>query len=138
MGLTFVGIVIIAWLFSKRNKLITLMIGVAIATAGLFISGYSMDGYYLIGGVMIYSLGEMITNPKITDYMGGLAPKAEKGLYMSYISISFTIGLAGGGLLGGFLYKVMGEKSGFAIRYIRDNFGIEGVAHVDARSETHV
>ncbi len=134
-GLTFLGIVIIAWLFSKRSKLLVLMIGVSVATAGLFLSGYSMSGCYLIGGVMIYSLGEMITNPKITDYIGGLAPKSDKGLYMSYISISFAIGLAGGGLLGGYLYEVMGEKSGFAIKYIRDNFGIEGVAHVDAMAK---
>ena len=120
-GFVIIGVVFFSWLMKKFELTTSIIIGIIIATAGLFMSGATMLGYMTVAGMLVYTLGEMITNPRFTEYMGKIAPKEDKALYMGYMSISWAIGLAGGGVLGGFIYKHLGEKAGFALDYMQAN-----------------
>lgn len=115
-------IVPISWIFADRKLTLTILFGIILSTIGLTLSGLSTYGYFAIAGIMIYTFGEMITNPRFSEYMSKIAPVEDKSLFMGFMSISWAIGLAGGGILGGNLYKVMAEKSGFAIRYLNEKF----------------
>lgn len=125
-GFTIAGVIFISYFFSKFfSKIAAITIGVAIAVFGLVVAGSSMAGIYMVAGMFIYTLGEIITNPKLNDYMSTQGDKEEKSLYLSLLGISWTIGLAGGALLGGYVYKQYGEKSGMAVRYLSDNFNLD-------------
>lgn len=95
--------------------------GIFTASLGLFVSGASSIGSITVIGMLLYTLGEMITNPRYLEYMASLGSITRRSAYMGYLNISFAIGLAGGSLVGGYLYQNMSEKSMLAMRYVIEN-----------------
>ncbi len=126
-GLIILAVAPISWLAAKIHRGAALTTGCLIATAGLLLCGSSMDGFVVMGGVMVYTLGELIVNPKFVEQINCLAKKGQKALYMSYLNISFAIGLGGGALLGGYIYKEFGEKANLAAKYLAERYGIDSI-----------
>jgi MFS family permease len=119
-------IVGIARLFSGKSRTSVIAFGILLATLGLVTIGSSMTGILTIAGIILYTFGEMITNPKFNEYLGMIAPKQSKSMYLSYLNISLAIGLGIGSLLGGFFYGKYGEKATMAVKYLQDNYGMKG------------
>jgi POT family proton-dependent oligopeptide transporter len=118
-------IVGVARLFSGKSRTSVIALGILLATLGLITIGTNMTGILAIAGIVIYTFGEMITNPKFNEYLGMIAPKKSKSMYLSYLNISLAIGLGVGSLLGGFFYGRYGEKATMAVNYLRNNFGMK-------------
>ena len=121
---TVLTILFVAWAAKRTsgyNRVSVIISGTVLAIFGLMMCGISSSGYLLIFGFVVYTLGEMMTNPKINDYLSAIAPKNEDAMYLSYLNVSFAIGLSSGSLIGGYMYKHFGEKAGLALRYISDN-----------------
>ncbi len=132
-GIIILSIVWLSWIFSKYNILNMITFGILIAAAGLALAGSAIGGGWLMVGFIIYTIGEMLTNPRFNEYMGIIAPDKDKSLYMSWLNIAWAIGLGGGSLLGGYLYKNLGEKSGFAMDYIASKYPeIKDITHYNA------
>ncbi len=127
-GLIIIAVVPVSWLMSKLFRINALMLGCFLATFGLLLCGSSMSGWISIGGIIVYTFGELITNPKFTEQMNSLAPENKKAQFMSYLNISFALGLGGGAILGGYIYQYFGEKANLAMTYLYDKYNlIEGV-----------
>jgi len=133
-GFTVIGAVLISILIKKYNTMNGLLLGLIIATFGILISGLTNNSSYLIIGMMTYTLGEMITNPKFSQYMSEIAPVNKKSMFMGYINLALAIGFGMGSLIGGFLYKNYSEKSGLAIKYLHEELGINNATHKNAFS----
>lgn len=110
----------------------SLLAGISLATAGMAISGATMYGVVTALGMVVYTFGEMITNPKFTQYMSRLGGLKNKSQYLGYLNISLAIGFAGGSWLGGIIYHWMGEKSGFAVKHLENYFGISAENNSEA------
>ncbi|MFC2129846.1 MFS transporter [Bacteroidota bacterium] len=121
-GLIIIAVVPVSWIMSKFLRINALIIGCLLAAAGLMLCGASMSGWISIGGILIYSLGELMTNPKFTEQMNSLAPNGKKAQYMSYLNISFALGLGGGAILGGYIYQYYGEKASLALRFLAEKY----------------
>ena len=119
------GVVFVNLLFSRINRLYAILIGISSAILGLAICGSACQGNIFIFGIIIYTFGEMTVNPKITDHFSTIAPNNSKAMYLSFLNISYMIGLAGGSLLGGNLYNQYGEKAGLAAKYLQMHYGIK-------------
>jgi len=117
-----IGVSFSSYFLSKYNRNKVLLSGILTATIGLTFCGASTSGLFLIFGIIVYSLGEMITNPKYADILGSMAGESDKGLFMSYLNISLAIGLGFGSLLGSYLYKIWSEKAYLALNYLHDFF----------------
>ena len=129
-GFIVLAVVFVNWLIAGFRVTTSLILGVVIATLGLTVSGWTQAGSIAVMGMLIYTLGEMITNPKFNQYMASIAPLDKKSTYMGFVNLSLAIGLGGGSLIGGYLYKHYAEKSGLAINYLKQNFGItDGINH---------
>jgi MFS family permease len=122
-GLIVVGIIPLSWLLSGANRLIFLIAGMITVTLGIMISGISQIGHFTLMGMVIYTIGEMITNPKFNEFTGRLAPEGKKSLYMGYLYISWAIGLGSGSLMGGWLYQYLGEKAYLSKLYLEQHLG---------------
>ena len=131
-GLVFLGVVLVSWWFSKIQRNYALLIGIFFAGCGLFLSGATYYGSLTVAGIIVYTFGEMLTNPKFAEQMSILAGKSEKAMYMSYLNISLAIGLGGGSLLGGWLFKHYAEKATLAVNYLHAHYGIKNISSVDA------
>lgn len=121
-GMIVLMVVFVTGIFSRFSRTLALFWGLLIVTAGFCIAGVSMAGWILVAGFAVYTIGEMISNPAFHDYMSRTAPPDEKALFMGYLSVSWTIGLAGGALAGGWLYGRLGEKAAIAMSYLKENY----------------
>jgi len=121
-GLIVIFIVIIGHFLARISLIKSLIIGLALVTIGITISGASGYGTFAVFGMIIYTFGEMISNPKIIEFMSKQGDDKFRSMYLGMINISFGIGLAGGSIIGGYLYKNLGEKSGLALKYAQEYY----------------
>lgn len=104
----------------RRLKVLSSMtVGILIATAGTLVYGTSPSVYALFAGIGLFSLGEMLTGPKKTQYFSLIAPPGKKALYLGYVNIPVAIGQAGGAKIVGALYGTR-EKAALALRYLAE------------------
>ncbi len=123
-GLIILFVILVSWLVSRMRRVHSIMFGIALSSVGLILAGYSMAGYICILGILCFSVGEMMSSPKMNEYLGVIAPEGEKALYMGYANIPLAIGWAYGSFLGGTIYDDAGDKANLAIRYMADKLDI--------------
>ncbi|MBN1117207.1 MAG: MFS transporter [Bacteroidales bacterium] len=103
---------IVSRIFEKRAAIPSFLLGLLIASAGFIVLGISVTSTasLVFLGVFLFAVGEMISSPRIQEYIMWIAPKEKAGLYMGTNFLATAIGalLSGAytGLLGSF------EKSG--------------------------
>ena len=113
----------------------SIFIGISIASVGLILAGFTTSGYFCLIGILVFSVGEMLSSPKMNEYLGVIAPEGEKGLYMGYANIPQGIGWGLGSWFAGHVYDRMGDKANLALRYLADNNGITGVDRTEAMNK---
>ena len=110
-----------------RFRTLTAMIGgMTVATMGILVSGLFASGWMFLLGVVFFSLGEMLTGPKKTEYLGYIAPPGKKGLYLGYVNIPVGVGQALGATLSAWVYARFGEKAMLSQRYLAEHADVLG------------
>jgi POT family proton-dependent oligopeptide transporter len=96
----------ISRIFEKRRALPSFTFGVFMAGAGFFLIWYSkyLAPAMVILGIFIFAIGEMISSPRIQEYITWIAPKEKAGLYMGSNFLATCIGA----LLSGYYTKLFG------------------------------
>ena len=125
-GLIVVAVVFVTWLVSRMRRVTSIFYGIILASLGLVVAGFTMNGTLVLFGILMFSVGEMLASPKMNEYLGIIAPSGEKGLYMGYANIPQAIGWGYGSIMAGKVYDRMGDKANLAIRYMRENMNISG------------
>jgi dipeptide/tripeptide permease len=147
-----IGLVVwVAYLASRMRRVHSIFVGILVACVGLMLAGGTMSGGLCLLGIAIFAFGEMLSSPKMNDYLGVIAPEDKKGLYMGYANMPTAIGWAYGSKLAGNLYENLGEKAGLALRWLKDHGGVpagvdrttaldamQRVAHTDAAGATRM
>ena len=113
--------VFISRVFEKRAAIPSFMIGLFLSSIGFVILGFSV--VYSAGlvflGIFLFATGEMISSPRIQEYIMWIAPKEKAGLYMGtvFLSTSFGAVLSGTytGLMGRFAEHGHPEKVMFTL-----------------------
>ena len=111
------GVIICLQLFvskivQKLPALPTMIGGIACGTFGMFILSLSSSPWIFIVGLMVFTIGEMVTHPKFLSYIGIIAPPDKKALYMGYSFLYGVIGSSVGSFLGASLYVTVIEEMG--------------------------
>jgi len=119
------GVVGVSWITRKMRTLDAMIFGMAMATIGVVVAGYTQNAWFFLLGVLFFSLGEMFTGPKKSQYLSEIAPNDKKGVYLAYINIPVGVGIFAGAKLAGLIYGNVGEKATLALRYIAEQQGIE-------------
>ncbi len=115
------GVVGVAWLSRKMRTLESMLIGMVLAVAGVLVSGWTQSAWVLVCGILCFSLGEMTTGPKKSEYLALIAPPGKKGLYLGYVNIPVGVGVYFGSTIAGYVYGQFGEKAVLALRYIAEH-----------------
>ena len=98
-------------IFEKRRALPSFMFGLVVAGIGLAILGLAYTGGAMLVflGIALFAVGEMITSPRIQEYITWIAPPEKAGLYMGSNFLATAIG----GLFSGVIYtKLYGYFDG--------------------------
>ena len=102
----------------------SIILGAGVTTAGmllnilppLFLSDLSQRvslagltvpivGIFLIVSIASMAVGEMMASPRVYEYLGGIAPKGQEGLYLGYANLPIALASMFGGPLGGRLFE---------------------------------
>ncbi|MBU0719097.1 MAG: MFS transporter [Planctomycetes bacterium] len=108
----------LSWLVGRISKVAAMIIGMAISLVAFVAAGATMVGWFCCAMVLVFSIGEMACSPTFSAYVGLIAPRDKKALYMGYSNIPYAIGWTLGGLIGGFVYDNCGAKSTLALKYL--------------------
>jgi len=114
------AVVGVAWLTRRMRTLTAMFFGMVLATIGLLVAGWTTNAWILVLGILFFSLGEMTTGPKKTEYLSLIAPPGKTGLYLGYVNIPVGIGVYVGSKIAGYVYGNYGEKAILALRYLAE------------------
>jgi dipeptide/tripeptide permease len=114
-------VVPLSWYVNQRMRRLTaIFFGCLITGLGIYLAGASRSIFLCLAGIATFSIGEMLCSPKMAEYLGVIAPRDQKGLYMGYANVPLAIGWGYGSFLSGQIYESAGEKAGLALRYMSE------------------
>ncbi|HRY99544.1 MAG TPA: MFS transporter [Bacteroidales bacterium] len=91
--------VLVSYGVMRMRPLNAMVAGIFVSALGIGLSFMFQNGMFLFVSIFIFGIGEMASSPKITEYVGRIAPQDKTALYMG---ASF-LPLAGGNFLAGLL-----------------------------------
>lgn len=111
-------IMITCFLFAHFSGLMrattSMLVGTLMATFALFAIGHVTAGWAMVGVILIFSIGEMLSSPKFSEFIGNFAPHDKKAMYLGFSQIPFAIGWTLEGKLGPWLYGIFASKDKFS------------------------
>lgn len=129
-GLIVLTCFLFASLSGRMKAIHSMVLGTLIATAALFASGLSTLGWVSLGAIALFSVGEMLSSPKFSEYIGNFAPSDKKAMYLGFSQIPLAIGWTLEGKLGPWLYEHFASKDRFSREMLLDR----GVSASDVAS----
>lgn len=88
----------VSWLFERFKPLPSFLFGLLVAAAGFVVIAQAAIGapWLIFPGIALFAVGEMISSPRIQEYITWLAPKEKAGMYMGANFLSMSIGAFSG------------------------------------------
>ena len=97
--------------FVMRFRPLAAMVGgTLIISGGLNLMFAHQNGWLVLLGILVFSLGEMGSSPKFTEYVGRIAPSDKKALYMGTSFLPIAAGNQIAGWLSGTPYEHVADK----------------------------
>ena len=96
----------VSGIFGRFRALPSFMFGLVVAAAGLAVLGLARGAGagMVVLGIFLFAVGEMITSPRVQEYITWIAPKEKAGLYMGSNFLATMIGGSTSGLIYTTLY----------------------------------
>lgn len=107
--------VIVSSLVMRWRALSTMVVGIVISSIGMALTMMTQNVIFIIVALLVFAVGEMTASPKITEYIGRIAPPGKKALYMGYSFIPVFLGNIFGGFISGNVYELMSDKYTFLL-----------------------
>ena len=118
----------IGWATGKTRSLMAIIIGIGVSAVAIYALGMSMNGWWTLGAIALFSLGEMSASPTKMRYLAAIAPPGKEGLYMGYVNFTVGIGWSIGSIIAGNMYQSGGDKVVLARRYLVEQEGMDAAA----------
>jgi MFS family permease len=109
-----------AWLSGRMKAITSMVLGTILAAISLVLSGGSVVGWASVAAIAVFSVGEMMSSPKFSEYIGNFAPSDKKAMYLGFSQISLAIGWTLEGYIGPRLYDTFANKDRFARELLID------------------
>jgi POT family proton-dependent oligopeptide transporter len=113
-GLIMLTCFFFAYISGLMRATTSMVVGTLMATYALFAIGHTTAGWTMVGVIMIFSIGEMLSSPKFSEYIGNFAPHDKKAMYLGFSQIPLAVGWTLEGFLGPWLYGVFASKDNFS------------------------
>ena len=110
-----------AWVSSKMRILRSIALGTALSSLSMCLIGISHMGWFCLLSIAVFSVGEMLSSPKFSEFVGThLASSDKKGMYLGLGQMSFAVGSTLEGLVAPRLYDTLGSKDTFSRQMIAE------------------
>jgi len=98
----------------------SMALGTFLASGTLLILGGFNYVWLMVLGIVTFSLGEMLSSPKSSEYLGNIAPAQKKAMYIGFSQLPLGIGWTLEGFFGQYLYGLYGAKDTLARAALAD------------------
>jgi len=105
--------IIVSSIVMKWRPLKSMTIGFLVCSIGMALTLFTQNVLFTFAAIYIFAIGEMAGSPKITEYIGRIAPADKKALYMGYSFIPVFLGNIFAGFISGNVYQNMSDKTEF-------------------------
>ena len=85
---------------AKLKAANSMAIGTFLAAAAFILIGATNAAWFMVLGVVVFSLGEMLSSPKSLEFLGNIAPSDKKAMYLGFYNLPFALGGFAEGILG--------------------------------------
>jgi dipeptide/tripeptide permease len=102
--------IIVSSIVMKIKPLHSMTTGFLVCATGMALTLVSQNVLFTMVAILIFALGEMAGSPKITEYIGRIAPPDRKALYMGYSFLPVFLGNILAGFVSGNLYQGLSDK----------------------------
>lgn len=102
--------ILVSYLVMKLRPLQSMMGGFLVSSIGMGLALSTQNSLFLIVAILIFGLGEMSGSPKITEYIGRIAPKDKVALYIGYSFLPVALGSFLAGIISGPVYAKLSDK----------------------------
>lgn len=102
---------LVSWGVMKWRPVNAMMTGFLVCAVGLGLTFMQHNPMYLFITILVFGLGEMSSSPKITEYIGKIAPRDKMALYMGCSFIPMAGGNYLAGWLSGGIYARLSDKA---------------------------
>ncbi len=102
--------IVVSALIMKWRPLTSMMTGFLVCSVGMSLTLFTNNPFFIISAIFIFGVGEMMGSPKITEYIGKIAPKDKIALYMGCSFLPVTFGNMLAGYISGGVYGKMSDK----------------------------
>ncbi len=88
--------VLVSRIFERFKALPSFLFGLFISALGFLVIGYARisAAAFVFLGIFLFAVGEMVSSPRIQEYITWIAPKEKAGLYMGSNFLALMIGAA--------------------------------------------
>ncbi len=100
----------VSYFVMKLKPIHSMISGFLVSTIGLSLTFMTSNPMFLFVSILIFGLGEMAGSPKITEYIGKIAPEGKTALYMGCSFLPMAGGNFFAGLLSGDVYQKYSDK----------------------------
>jgi len=101
---------LVSYFVLKMRHVSAMITGFIIASIGIGITFYTGNGLYTIIGIVIFAIGEMMTNPTFSSFIALISPKGKEALYMGTYFLPIFLGNILTGFISGNLYQAWSDK----------------------------
>ena len=101
---------IVSYFVLKMRHVSAMITGFVIASIGIGITFYTGNGLFTILGIVIFAVGEMMTNPTFSSFIALISPKGKEALYMGTYFLPIFLGNFLTTFISGNLYQAWSDK----------------------------
>ena len=101
---------IVSYFVLRMRHVSAMITGFIVAAIGIGITFYTGNGLYTILGIMIFAIGEMMTNPTFSSFIALISPKGKEALYMGTYFLPVFLGNFLTTFVSGNLYQAWSDK----------------------------
>ncbi len=113
-GLIMLTCFLFAALSAKMRAPTSILVGTMLSTGALFIIGSLPWAWFMVLGILTFSVGEMLSSPKSSEFIGNIAPPDKVGMYLGFTQFPIGIGWTLEGMIAPRLYDIFSSKDHFS------------------------
>jgi len=120
MFIMFFCFIIASWgaLMKATNSM---ALGTFLAAGTLLLFGEFNYVWLIVLAIITWSIGEVLSSPKASEYLGNIAPPQKKAMYLGFSQLPIGVGWISEGYFGQTLYADLGAKDTIARQSLLDS-----------------
>ena len=119
-GMIMITCFLFAGLSARMRATTSLLVGTLFIVAALTMFGASNFIGFAVLAAVVFSIGEMLSSPKFSEFLGNIAPPDKKAMWIGFSQAPILIGWTIEGKLGPELYHIFSSKDEFARQLLVD------------------